>query len=131
MARVGRLAGALLAETQGEFFLVGDLKEPCDWASAGFEPPVQTPAVGTPFVRLQPVRAVEVPTPLLVLEVEGEPLAALLHERLVIHRNASVSERLWRLVTQGEAEPRTDARWLGQMPAAVWNVVRDGVLKCS
>lgn len=51
--------------------------------------------------------------------------------RLVIHRNASVSERLWRLVTQGEAEPRTDARWLGQMPASVWNVVRDGVLKCS
>lgn len=131
MARVGRLAGALLVETQGEFFLVGDLKEPCDWAAAGFEPPVRTPGVDVHFVRLQPVRAVEVSPPLLVLEVEGEPLAALLYERLVIHRNASVSERLWRLVTQGEAEPRTDARWLGQMPASVWNVVRDGVLKCS
>jgi hypothetical protein len=131
MARVGRLAGALLAETQGEFFVVGDLKEPCDWTAAGFEPPVQLPSVGTPFVRLQPVRAVEVNAPILVLEVEGTALATLLYERLVIHRNASVSERLWRLVTRGEAEPLTDARWLGQMPAAVWNVVRDGVLKCS
>jgi len=131
MAFVGRLAGALLASTEGEFFLVGDLKEPCNWAGAGFEPPPQLPGVELPYVRLSPVRAVEVARPLLVMELEGEDLARLLSERLVIRRNGSVSERLWRLVTEHEAKPETDARWLAQMPGHVWDLVREAVLRCS
>ncbi|WNG47577.1 precorrin-3B C(17)-methyltransferase [Archangium minus] len=131
MARVGRLAGALLASTEGAFFLVGDLKEPCDWAKAGFEPPAQVPGAELPFVRLSPVRPVEVTPPLLVVDLEGEALAQLLFERLVIRRNGSVSERLWRLVTEHEARPETNARWLAQVPGHVWELVRDSVLRCS
>ena len=34
MARVGRLAGAILVESEKNYFLVGDLKQPCDFAAA-------------------------------------------------------------------------------------------------
>jgi hypothetical protein len=131
MSIIGRLSGALLAETQGEFFLVGDLKEPCDFEREGFEAPTALPTAEQPFVRLQARAGARVSPPLLRLDVEGEALPRLLSERLVITRNASVSERLWRLVTRFEKVPDTDARWLGQMPSEVWNVVRDSVLKCS
>ena len=136
MARVGRLAGALLAETGGEFFLVGNTKEPCDFAAAGFESPGEIDALERRYIRLAPRRAVELAAPYLRLELEGEALAALLAERLLIERNASVSDRLWRLLIdpsgqeelpEGEA---VDARWLAEMPAAIWGIVRDAVLRC-
>lgn len=131
MARVGRLAGALLAESQGAFFLVGDLKEPCDFRASGFEPPAQLPGRDLPFARLQPLRAVALAAPRLLLDVEGEALALLLFQRLVIARNGSVSNRLWRLVTGAAPGEEVDARWFGGMPAEVWDIVRDDVLRCS
>ena len=39
MSLVTRLSGAILAESNGEYFLIGNTKSPCDWAAAGFEPP--------------------------------------------------------------------------------------------
>ena len=45
MARVGRLSGAILAESEGAYFLVGDLKEPCDFSARGFEAPVELGAM--------------------------------------------------------------------------------------
>lgn len=137
MARVGRLAGAILAETAGRWFLIGDLKEPCDFTRAGFEHPGPIEPLVRPYVELVPRGNVELPAPWLEMAVEGEPLAALLAERFLIQRNGSVSQRLWRLVlspdgSSGENEvgPVVDARWLGEIPAPVWQVVRDGVLKC-
>ena len=59
----------------------------------------------------------------------------MLAKRLLIQRNGSVSERLWRLVT-GESDEsvaavsETEATWLVQMPEAVWNIIRENVLKC-
>lgn len=131
MARVGRLAGALLAESVGSYFLVGDLKQPCDFRAEGFEPPGTIPGAELPFVRLQPLRDVTLPAPRLVLDVEGEELARLLFDRLVIARNGSVSSRLWRLLVGPQEPAEVDARWLGRMPAEVWNIVRDSVLRCS
>jgi hypothetical protein len=136
MARVGRLAGALLAETGGEFFLVGNTKEPCDFEAAGFESPGEIDALERRYIRLAPRHAVELAAPYLRLELEGEALAALLAERLLIERNASVSDRLWRLLMdpsgqeehpEGEA---VDARWLTEIPAPIWRIVRDTVLRC-
>ena len=49
MARVGRLAGALLAETEGRYFLVGNTKEPCDFRALGVEPPPEIDALKRPF----------------------------------------------------------------------------------
>ncbi len=136
MATVGRLAGAILAETKGSFFLVGNPKEPCDFASAGFEPPGEIDALKRPFIRLLPCGKVNIAPPRLTLSVEGEALPELLGDRFLIHRNGSVSDRLWRLVTcpEGEEQSKTeaiDAHWLAEMPSAVWRIVRDTVLRCT
>jgi hypothetical protein len=136
MARVGRLAGAILAETGGEFFLVGNTKEPCDFEAAGFEAPGEIDAVEDAYIRLVPRGAVELAAPYLTLELEGEALAALLAERLLIERNASVSDRLWRLLIDPSGQEEVpedeavDARWLPEIPAPIWGIVRDTVLRC-
>jgi hypothetical protein len=132
MAAVGRLAGALLVHTGGDYFLVGDLKEPCDFAAAGFQPPGEIDAKARAYVRLQPTRAVTLAPPLLRLELEGEELAKLLAARLLIERNGSVSERLLRVVAHGhDSAAEVPARWLAEMPEAAWRLIRDSVLKCS
>lgn len=136
MARVGRLAGAILAETGGIFYLVGNTKTPLDWEAAGFEPPVEIDAMKRPFIRLSPRRSCDVTEPYLAVELEGERLPALLAERFVIPRTGSVSDRLWRLVTGdedggGPVPKVVEARWLGEVPAAIWEVVRETVLRCS
>ncbi len=137
MALVGRLAGAILAETEGHFFLVGNPKEPCDFAAAGFEPPGVINAMERPFIRLSPRRPVQVPQPYVTMPVEGEALARLLVDRFIIPRNGSVSDRLWRLMTEPKQEDRVaatdtiDARWLGEIPAEIWRIVRETVLKCT
>jgi hypothetical protein len=134
MARVSRLAGAILVETNGEFFLVGNTKMPCDWAAAGFEPPV---ALGEkPYVRLAQCGQVAHAAPRLSIAVEGEEIARRLAQRFVIERNGSVSDRLWRMVVSPEGDlddeppPDIDAAWLGEIPAPIWKVVRDTVLRC-
>jgi hypothetical protein len=148
MARVGRLAGAILAETCGDYFLVGNAKQPCDWRAAGFEPPVELDARVRPAVRLARCGTPVLAAPLLELDVEGEALARLLADRFVILRTGSVSERLWRLVIGGSDElddPSSlpslpglpglpgaiAARWLGEIPPAIWQIVRDAVLRCT
>jgi hypothetical protein len=79
-----------------------------------------------------------VPGPWLTLTLEGGPLLAALTERLVIERNGSVSDRLWRLILSADpdADPPPpdaviDARWLGEMPGHLWRLVRETVLKCT
>lgn len=140
MARVGRLAGAILAETGGDHFLIGNPKQPCDWRAAGFEPPGELDARVRPVVRLLRCGTPVLAAPVLELDVEGEALAQLLADRLVIARTGSVSERLWRLVTGrgdefddvDQAPPATvPARWLGELPAAIWQIIRDTVLRCT
>jgi hypothetical protein len=139
MARVGRLAGAILAETAGDYYLVGNPKQPCDWRAAGFEPPAEIDARARPAVQLARCGAPALAAPVLVLELEGEALPRLLADAFVIPRTGSVSERLWRLVI-GQPDASDDesrppdvvaARWLGEMPPAVWHIVRDAVLRCT
>jgi hypothetical protein len=148
MARVGRLAGALLVETEGGYFLVGNTKEPCDWKKAGFEPPTLDPSAASflKLTALPPIEAnrpgvgIELGVPVLTIGLEGEPLARALAQRFLVERNGSVSERLWRLVIHRgvpdedvpeDDEPRSvDANWLASMPAPIWKIVRDTVLRC-
>ncbi len=132
MSRVSRLAGAILAETEGAFYLVGNLKEPCDFPAAGFEPPGEIDGTTRAFVRLSPTRAIDHGAPSLKLQLEGEALAKALAERLVIQRNGSVSDRLWRVILHGrDGEKEIEARWLTETPAHVWQIVRENILKCS
>jgi hypothetical protein len=136
MARIGRLAGAIIAHTGAQYFLVGNTKQPCDWMKAGFEPPVEIDAKKRPYLLLSVAGPVNLAGPWLLAEVEGEELAKRLAERLVIERTGSVSDRLWRLVTGLEDEtPMTtetiDARWLAEVPMTVWQIVKDTVLRCT
>ena len=137
MARVGRLGGAILAETQGAYYLIGNTKAPCDFRAAGFEPPDEVELVKGVYLRLKPLREVKVEAPVMLLDVEGEELAKKLVHRFVIDRNGSVSERLWRLVyspddplDDAETPVERDARWLGDIPEPIWQLVRDSVLRC-
>jgi hypothetical protein len=135
VSRVGRLAGALLAETEGTTYLVGNLKRPCDFPAAGFEkPPGELDALATPYRRLARSGPLAVPGPWLTMAVEGEELPRLLAARLLVERNGSVSDRLWRLVLSADPDQlvtgEVDGRWLGAVPAHVWQVVRDSVLRC-
>ena len=55
---------------------------------------------------------------------------------MVIERTGSVSDRLWRLVMgledgQPAITEDVDARWLVEVPMAVWRIVQDTVLRCS
>jgi hypothetical protein len=140
MGRAYRLAGAIVGvdgDGGDEHYLVGNTKQPCDWGAHGFEPPVEIDATKRPFVRLARAGDVTLDGTCLALDGEGETLARTLADRFLVARNGSVSERLWRLVVglgDPDAEPPADgvvdARWLGAMPPAIWNVVRDTVLRC-
>ncbi len=133
ISRVTRLAGAILAETNGEYYLVGELKEPCDFSHYGFETPSESdPEKPVKYKKLKTSGDVSsVDGECLEMETQGEELAGLLFKRFVILRNYSVSDRLWRVVTiEKKEDGKTDARWLEQMPDEVWEVVRESVLKC-
>jgi hypothetical protein len=105
MARIGRWMGAIVVEAGARQILVGNPKEPCTFA-----PPVPLTS------------SIEVD------DRDLDELAAIVKARLVITRNDSVSERLWRLVTS-DGSPR--AQWLIDLPAPIWDIVRDTVLRCS
>jgi hypothetical protein len=136
MARVGRLAGAILAETQGQYFLIGNLKEPCKFESHGFETPVELDAMKRPYVRLAASREISIAGPRLLVNLEGEALPRLLAERFLIERNGSVSDRLWRLVVSPDGAEEIppsggiECQWLAEMPDEIWQIVRDTVLRC-
>ncbi len=139
--RMTRLGGALLLETAGEFFLIGNLKRPTAFPAAGFTPPPQPiDALARPFIRLERASATPIAGPFVDLgdRTTGAALATVLAERLVVARNGSVSDRLWRLLFDGDpdadpppADAVIDARYLVEIPTHLWNIVRDTVLKCT
>ncbi len=140
MARVGRIAGAIVVETvvagEAAWFLAGDTKVPCDWRAAGFVEPTERDVKRERFVRLSREGAPTLSGTTLVIGLEGEAAARSIAERLTIDRTGSVSERLWRLaVGEDEAEAPSGraipAAWLCEVPKPIWDVVRDAVLKCS
>jgi hypothetical protein len=113
-------------------FLVGDTKRPCDWGAVGLARPEGNDP--SRCVRLRAIGPVHLPPPFVHIALEGEAAARVIAERMLVARNGSVSERLWRLVV-GDEHPEgareIDARWLGEVPAVVWDVVRDAVLRCT
>ena len=149
MARIARLAGALLLETRSptkndpapleafQYYLVGNTKEPCDFHAAGFDSPGEIDAVRRPYLRLRATRAITLMPPWLHIGAEGEAAAELLAARLLIRRNGAVSDRLWRIITNPEAPEeetgaqRVPAHWLNDIPGPIWDIVRDSVLRCS
>lgn len=139
-ARLSRLAGALLLAGHGSWFLIGNTKEPCDWAAVGFERPAEGDPAALRVRRLQPLgNQPSLGSATLSIQINGQPfesIAETLADRLLIRRNSSFSERLWRIVTGASDEHPTalpadaDVTWLIAMPERVWEIVRDTALKC-
>ncbi len=136
IARIGRLAGAILSECDGSYFLIGNTKEPCDWEQKGFKAPAEIDAKKMPVLALETVASeILLGAPHLLVhlsdEQSGEDVARVFADRFLIVRNASVSDRLWNLVVGESEDSEVEATWLLNMPDAVWQVVRDTVLKCT
>lgn len=132
-SRVTRLAGGILVQTNGKYYLVGQLKEPCDFLKQGFESPSKTVLDGKKsYIPLKAIATVTSDEEIvLVMETQGEALAELLFKRFVILRNHSVSDRLWRVVASGKDDKgHVDARWLEQMPDDAWEIIKESILKC-
>lgn len=133
MSKIGRLAGAILAETEGIFYLVGDLKEPCDFEKHGFENPGSIDAMANRYIPLKKTGDVVFQGQVLTASLEGETLAEELAGRFLIERNASVSNRLWNLIfdaEENEGKAEADADPVLFLPKSIWNIVREGVLRC-
>jgi hypothetical protein len=130
---VSRIAGGMIAETRGEYFLIGELKEPCDFARIGFqEPRVSEENHRILYQKLQVTGPIVLEAEeYLEMETRGEDLARLLYKRFVVPRNNSVSNRLWNaVICEKDAQGRVDARWLERMPDGIWDIVRDSLLRC-
>ena len=133
MAHIGRLAGAIIVESEGNYYLLGDTKEPCDFQQYGFTAPDKERLVTEiPFIKLEGKLVGDFPTPNLQVPLEGEPLLKKLVTTFLIYRNGSVSERLWGLVLESSdlSQPSIPAPWLATMPDDIWDVVRDTLLRC-
>jgi len=136
MAMVSRLGGAILASTNGVYYLVGDLKEPLAFEQFGFERPEERDVRAQPYLKLKVLGEVKEPKPVFVMSLEEEELAKKLVSSFMIYRNGSISERLWDLSWESsqpsvERADVKDAEWLKVMPNDIWDVVRDTVLRCS
>lgn len=133
MAKVGRFHGAVLAESRGTFYIVGDLKVPADYGAAGFADPGELRPLENRFVRLHATGSPAVHPPYFTCGLEGEALMQKLFHRLVIKRNGSVSERLWSLIFEAEENEGQEvigADWLVQMPDEIWEIIQNEVLRC-
>jgi hypothetical protein len=116
MARVGRFCGSIVVDGR---WLVGHPKEPCPLVAGDLEAPW-----------LLRVEAAPIGDTVLLVDGESEAIARVMAQRFVIERNGSVSERLWRLVTDGRTG-EIACHWLGTVPQPIWQIVRDTVLRCS
>jgi hypothetical protein len=141
VARVARLAGAIVVESGADFYLVGNTKRPCAWNAVGFEAPDNVDALRSATLRLVRRGTPALTGPWLAIPTEDgappEALPRVLATRFLIERNGSVSDRLWRLVLGADPEgddppPDTviDARWLIELPSPIWEIVRERVLRC-
>jgi hypothetical protein len=138
---VGRLAGALLVQTQeagaDAWFVLGDTKRPCDWRASGFETPLDRDPRQTPWQRLSVNSTPALTGAQLRLSHSGLDVVRSLSSRLLVSRTGAVSERLWRLIfdVSDEDDVAQDAvitaDWLVEIPAPAWEIVRDAVLKCT
>lgn len=135
IAHISRLAGAILLQAEGKAYLIGNTKEPCDWAAVGFGAPHSIDAAKQPWIHLEGAGLPPEGTLLATsADHDGPALADVLARRFLISRNGSVSERLWRIASglddESGAANRRDASWLLNMPDRVWDIVREAVLKC-
>ena len=134
MAELSRMAGAMILKLDEQYFLIGDLKEPCRFEERGFEAPGERDVLKEPSILLETNGK---PVVLdddyhLFFQSNKDDLPEQMVDMFMIFRNGSISERLWGLVTEtSEKEGKVvNAQWLVDTPPDVWEIVRDSVLRC-
>lgn len=132
--RLGRLGGAVLYETDGEYYLIGNLKQPCNFEDFGFFTPEET--IGR-CVKLRIGNRELAESFVFPYLIQGGTSPEDIYEKFSVYRNSSISERLFTLVRDNsdkviwKGTEYSDLRWIGSMPLPVWNIVRESILKCS
>lgn len=136
---IARLCGAIVFRSEGHYFLIGELKEPCVFEEYGFELPQREGTADRHWVELR-LKDPCVQSKLnfsVALNFSGPLGANQVYRSFAIYRNSSISERLMNLVLdvsprfQLKEQEMIDARWLSGLPFSIWQMIRDSILKCS
>lgn len=135
MIELYRLAGSILIKSKNQFYLLGNLKEPCNLNQYGFEQ-VDFDALQIPYLKLNiydESKTIFFRDPIFILSNSElrdiEAILQNLSDKLLIKRNGSVSERLWNLLKNYQKDKNIS--WIIDIPQEIWDIVRDNVLKCT
>ncbi|WP_078128683.1 precorrin-3B C(17)-methyltransferase [Leptospira alexanderi] len=135
LSYIGRLGGGILFKSLEKFYIIGKIKIPTRFEDYGFADPeeYEDRYFELKIIEFEKVRNLRFE---FLMFVPNEISPHEIYEKLVIHRNSSVSERLLTYVkNQSEkvflnGQEYTDISWLGIVPSEVWNLVRGVILKC-
>ncbi|GIX43487.1 MAG: hypothetical protein KatS3mg129_3220 [Leptospiraceae bacterium] len=132
MFELFRLAGAILLKHNHTFYLIGNLKEPCNFNEYGFKDtevdPLKNPYITLNIIDETKISLFKEPTFIIETNLSIEEVAKQLANKLLIKRNGSVSERLWNLIKDNQKNQ--NITWLIEIPNEIWEIVRENVLKC-
>ncbi|QOI52787.1 precorrin-3B C(17)-methyltransferase [Leptospira interrogans] len=135
LAYIGRLGGAILFKTLEKFYIIGKLKNSICFEEYGFQNP------GENYNKYLELKIVDMEKVLnfpfeFSMFLPNQILPEEIYEKLVIHRNSSISERLLNYAYEKServflnGQEYRDISWLGIIPLEVWNLVRGILLKC-
>ncbi len=137
MIRFGRLAGAILLDYEGECYLIGHTKHPCDFGSFGFEAVDKDRDQAIKIERLtrksdSSIRWEESSVIFTLENVSCEDSLTKLSDIFLIRRNNMVSERIWGLLIEelDDHQEALSGQWIIESPGVIWDIVRDAVLRC-
>ncbi|MFA4793887.1 precorrin-3B C(17)-methyltransferase [Leptospira kirschneri] len=132
---IGRLGGAILLKTLEKFYILGRLKSLIRFEEYGFQDPGEYHNKYLELKVLDPEKILNFPFEFFMF-LPNQILPEEIYEKLAIHRNSSISERLLNYVYDKSekvflnGQEYTDVSWLGLVPLEVWNLVRGILLKC-
>lgn len=122
-------------KTLEKFYIIGKLKNSICFEEYGFQNP------GENYNKYLELKIVDMEKVLnfpfeFSMFLPNQILPEEIYEKLVIHRNSSISERLLNYAYEKServflnGQEYRDISWLGIIPLKVWNLVRGILLKC-
>ena len=133
-----------------DYYLISDIKEPCSFSDFGFQevPKEQVNQMAQlKYIKLivennqkiQEKFQNECSFTATFCASNPEEVLTNIYERLTIERTGLISERLCDLILDASLEEQDvfnsseniDITWLLEMPYAIWQIVKDEILRCS
>ena len=134
------------------YYMLCDIKEPCDFVKNGFERPEQEKLDSMKEQRFLQLKALGTESVKSTLpqeealyafldtsrenkeEIHIEDILSDIYQKISIERTGLVSERLWELLESHsslyESQQKKDITWLFTMPQDIWEIVRTEMLQC-